>query len=340
MMADVISVDDLEPNQVRVKDSNASGRLKISNADTINLDLVGKLQNLSPGRQKLMTKYFSLGEAGEDCPVLGEYFAVALAFTALGALLRLTNGSTLKKQSREPDESGVKESPRIQRMALDAMLKEAMERLKKLAEERKLLEDTLRERWVLESGVQKERIELLRRATRAEALVAMRIESEAAWARERQELLKRVAEADAQRGYFFKQMTESEAQVAELQRIRAEDGKGNARLVGIYATREQAWKLEKIRLTQEIEGLKEQNHKLKGQVRAIVLQGDKGVNPETQRRGSLKRRALEVPAEKLQPEREIDIRVDAILPNPRKTEKPRAQNGQSSYPVLPDFIVI
>lgn len=308
----------LDQHKARVKDSKALGGMRNSETDVVKLDFVNKFQNLSPARQKLMEKYFTLQETGENCPFLAEYFAVALAFTALGALLREINSSSLRKH----DQQG---PPKIRRMALETMLKEAMDRLQVLAEERKVLEQRMRERKVKEATLQKERDELLRRATTAEFLVALKIQSESTWAREKEDLLKRVSEADAQRAYFFKHMTESEGHVAELQKLRAEDGKANARLVGIYASREQAWKVEKVKQAQEIESLKERNRKLNGQVKALVLHVERiAPSPETLRNRDF-RRMKDSPPAKVPPE----DKVSEVIPKP--TEQPTAQNGKCNH---------
>lgn len=317
----------VDQHKVRVKDSKALGGMRNSEADTVKLDFVNKFQNLSPARQKLMEKYFTLQGTGENCPYLAEYFAVALAFTALGALLREINGSNL----RNHDQQG---PPKIRRMALETMLKEAMDRLQVLAEERKVLEQRMRERKAKEATMQKERDELLRRATTAEFLVALKIQSESTWAREKEDLLKRVSEADAQRAYFFKHMTESEGHVAELQKLRAEDGKANARLVGIYASREQAWKVEKVKQAQEIESLKERNRKLNGQVKALVLHVERSApSPETLRNRDL-RRMKDSPPAKVPPQEKVSEgppqeKVSEVVPNP--TEQPTAQNGKCNH---------
>jgi hypothetical protein len=114
----------------------------------------------------------------------------------------------------------------------------------------------------MEAGFQYERMELLKRAMAAETVVVEKAEAEAAWRLEKAELQKRVAEADAQRDYFFNKMTEAEIRVTELNRLRAEDGKANAKLVAIYASREQGWKTDKMKLRQEIDLLKERLAKL------------------------------------------------------------------------------
>lgn len=65
---------------------------------------------------------FLCNKDGEPLPLLAEYFGVALAFAALGALIR---GNKLT--------SDMKFSPKLQRLGLQVMLKSAMDRLQVLA---------------------------------------------------------------------------------------------------------------------------------------------------------------------------------------------------------------
>ncbi|KAH9530923.1 hypothetical protein CY35_19G009500 [Sphagnum magellanicum] len=234
-------------------------------ADPGSTDLVGKLKMLSPGRKKLMSKYFMLKE-GESGSLVSEYFGVALAFVALGGMIRDVN--LLKTKTKQQQQEMMmmvdheREPPKLHRMALEEMLKAAMERLRALAAKTQSLEEKVQERRNMEAGFQYERMELLKRAMAAETVVVEKAEAEAAWRLEKAELQKRVAEADAQRGYFFNKMTEAEIRVTELNRLRAEDGKANAKLVAIYASREQGWKTDKMKLRQEIDLLKERLAKL------------------------------------------------------------------------------
>jgi len=234
-------------------------------ADPGSTDLVGKLKMLSPGRKKLMSKYFMLKE-GESGSLVSEYFGVALAFVALGGMIRDVN--LLKAKTKQQQQEMMmmvdheREPPKLHRMALEEMLKAAMERLRALAAKTQSLEEKVQERRNMEAGFQYERMELLKRAMAAETVVVEKAEAEAAWRLEKAELQKRVAEADAQRDYFFNKMTEAEIRVTELNRLRAEDGKANAKLVAIYASREQGWKTDKMKLRQEIDLLKERLAKL------------------------------------------------------------------------------
>ncbi|CAK9266762.1 unnamed protein product, partial [Sphagnum jensenii] len=234
-------------------------------ADPGSTDLVGKLKMLSPGRKKLMSKYFMLKE-GESGSLVSEYFGVALAFVALGGMIRDVN--LLKAKTKQQQQEMMmmvdheREPPKLHRMALEEMLKAAMERLRALAAKTQSLEEKVQERRNMEAGFQYERMELLKRAMAAETVVVEKAEAEAAWRLENAELQKRVAEADAQRDYFFNKMTEAEIRVTELNRLRAEDGKANAKLVAIYASREQGWKTDKMKLRQEIDLLKERLAKL------------------------------------------------------------------------------
>lgn len=100
-------------------------------------DLMNPLIDLTSGRKNLMSKYLDLHEE-EPWPLLAEYFGVALAFAALGALIRGTNGNRVKED--------VKDSSAIpQRTALQTMLKEAMERLQYLAQNAQDLHERLTE---------------------------------------------------------------------------------------------------------------------------------------------------------------------------------------------------
>jgi len=221
---------------------------QMSNADASGVDLVGRLKTLSSGRKKLMTKYFDLDDI-ESGPLLSEYFAVSLAFVALGAMIREANVRMRRKDKENSD--GV--SPKLQRMALDSMLKSAMERLRGLAHRTQTLEDNVRDRTYMEAAFQFERLDFLKRISGLEATIAKHAELEAGWRREKEDLTKRIAEVDAQRGYFFKKMAEADSSLADLQRLRMEDGKANAKLVEIYAGREQSCKSDTIRKRHDIE---------------------------------------------------------------------------------------
>lgn len=82
--------------------------------------IAASLFALSP-HPNYMMKFLSDAN-GEQVPILGEYFGVALAFAALGALIRETTAAPETKLS-----------PKLQRVGLQVMLKSAMDRLQALA---------------------------------------------------------------------------------------------------------------------------------------------------------------------------------------------------------------
>lgn len=266
--------------------------------DAGSVDLVGRLKTLSSSRKKLMTKYFGLEEV-ESGPLLSEYFAVSLAFIALGVMIRESNVRMRRKDNDNSD--GV--SPKLQRMALDSVLKSAMERLRGLAHRTQALEEKVRDRSYLEAAFQFERLEFVKRISGLEATIAKNGEAEAVWRREKDDLVKRIADVDAQRGYFFKKMAEAEGLLGDMQRLRMEDGKANAKLVEIYAGREQSWKSERIKLRHEIDLLKELN-KLQPQPQMKSSRSFDAA-AEALRMRNLKRRAKELAKEKVVSEREF-----------------------------------
>lgn len=272
-------------------------------SDAGSVDLVGRLKTLSTGRKKLMTKYFDLDDI-ESGPLLSEYFAVSLAFVALGAMIREANVRMRRKDKENSD--GV--SPKLQRMALDSMLKSAMERLRGLAHRTQTLEDKVRDRSYMEAAFQFERLEFLKRISGLEAIIARQNDVEAGWRREKEDLMKRIADVDAQRGYFFKKMAEAETALAELQRVRMEDGKANAKLVEIYAGREQAWKSERMKLRHDIELLKENQKYLHAQSQ-IKSPRSFDTSAEALKMRNLKRRAKEMVRDKVVSERELSVLV-------------------------------
>lgn len=274
---------------------------QMSNADAGSVDLVGRLKTLSSGRKKLMTKYFDLDDI-ESGPLLSEYFAVSLAFVALGAMIREANVRMRRKDKENSD--GV--SPKLQRMALDSMLKSAMERLRGLAHRTQTLEDNVRDRTYMEAAFQFERLDFLKRISGLEATIAKHAELEAGWRREKEDLTKRIAEVDAQRGYFFKKMAEADSSLADLQRLRMEDGKANAKLVEIYAGREQSWKSERIRMRHDIELLKEKLSKLQPQSQ-IKSPHSFDAAAEALKLRNMKRRAKEMVRDKVVSERELFV---------------------------------
>jgi hypothetical protein len=184
--------------------------------------------DLTPGRRNLMNKYLSLKE-NEPWPLLAEYFGVALAFAALGALIRgLKYGS--QGSSTEAAES-VKLSLKLQRVALQAMLKGAMERLQCLAQNAQDLKQRLKE------------------STDA------RTEERTAWEIDKTNLLQKIADA--------------KMDVAEMKRRREEDAKANEKVVQIYASQEQNWRSESKKLRHEIDLLR--NDLLKKEVSGFFI---------------------------------------------------------------------
>ena len=244
-----------------------------------------------------MTKYFDLEEV-ENGPILSEYFAVSLAFVALGSLIREANVRMRRKDKENFD--GV--SPKLQRMALDSMLKSAMERLRGLAHKTRTLEEKVRDRSYMEVAFNFERLEFMKRISDLEVIIAKYVEAEAVWRREKDDVVKRIADVDAQRGYFFKKMTEAEASLGDMQRLRMEDGKANAKLVEIYAGREQSWRLERIKMRHEIELLKEKLNKLQPQSQ-VKPTCSVDVAAEALRMRNLNRRANETVRESVVNER-------------------------------------
>ena len=102
-------------------------------------DFMNPLVDLTSGRKDLMSKYLGLHEE-EPWPLLAEYFGVALAFAALGALIRGATGARVKEDVK--DSTG---NPIPQRTALQTMLKGAMERLQYLAQNAQDLQQRLLE---------------------------------------------------------------------------------------------------------------------------------------------------------------------------------------------------
>jgi DNA repair exonuclease SbcCD ATPase subunit len=89
--------------------------------DAIHSDMAGSLFELTPHPKNYMVK-FLCDANGVQLPILGEYFGVALAFAALGALIR---GNKVAPS--------MKLTPELQRVGLQVMLKNAMDRLQLLA---------------------------------------------------------------------------------------------------------------------------------------------------------------------------------------------------------------
>ncbi|KAG0594402.1 hypothetical protein M758_UG074300 [Ceratodon purpureus] len=112
---------------------------ELENYSPRQFDLMNPLLDLTSGRKNLMSKYLDLHEE-EPWPLLAEYFGVALAFAALGALIRGANGKRVSEDVK--DAAG---SPIPQRTALQTMLKGAMERLQYLAQNAQDLQERLLE---------------------------------------------------------------------------------------------------------------------------------------------------------------------------------------------------
>lgn len=175
--------------------------------DSIHSDVAGSLFELTPHGPKNYLMKFFCDANGVQLPILEEYFGVALAFAALGALIR--GNKTAPR---------MKLSPRLHRVGLQIMLKNAMERLQLLA---------------LNAHDWEQKVKDGEEATRRD------IE---AWESERRILAQKLSVA--------------EAQAASVHKRRQEDAKANEKVVGIFASYEQSWKNEKKKLNREIELLK------------------------------------------------------------------------------------
>lgn len=174
--------------------------------DDIHSDIAGSLFELTPHPKNYMVK-FLCDANGVQLPILGEYFGVALAFAALGALIRGNKATP-----------SMKLNPKLQRVGLQIMLKNAMDRLQLLALNAHDLEQK-----VIDG----------KEATRRD------IE---AWENER--------------GLLVQKLSVAEAQVTSVLKSRQEDAKANEKVVGIFASYEQSWKNEKKKLKREIELLR------------------------------------------------------------------------------------
>lgn len=130
--------------------------------DDIHSDIADSLFELTPHPKNYMMKYLC-DVNGVQLPILGEYFSVALAFAALGALIRGNKASPHMNLS-----------PKFQRVGLECMLKSAMDRLQMLALNAQELEQKV------EDGTE---------ATRRDV---------EAWEDERRILLQRLSVAEAQ----------------------------------------------------------------------------------------------------------------------------------------------
>ena len=97
------------------------------------LEIAASLFALTPNHSNYMMKFLSDAN-GEQVPILGEYLGVALAFAALGALIRETKATPEAKLS-----------PKLQRLGLQIMLKSAMDRLQALAVNAQDLEQKMKD---------------------------------------------------------------------------------------------------------------------------------------------------------------------------------------------------
>lgn len=175
-----------------------------------------RVEMMTRGRRELMSKYFPFKEE-EPSPLLCEYFGVALAFAALGAMIRGLNSSTNKAKSANGFSSR-----KFQRMALQVVLEGAMDRLHCLAQS------------ALDSD---KRVKENKNETTAAFL-----EERKTWEMEKAKLSLKLAEA--------------EAKVGELRMRRGEDAKANEKVALIYASHEQNWKSERKKLRHEIDLLR------------------------------------------------------------------------------------
>lgn len=96
-------------------------------------EIAASLFALAPHPNNYMMKFLTDAN-GEQSPIFGEYFGVALTFAALGALIRET-----KVTSDTPL------SPKFQRLGLQVMLKSAMDRLQSLAGDAQDLEQKVKD---------------------------------------------------------------------------------------------------------------------------------------------------------------------------------------------------
>ncbi len=175
-----------------------------------------RVEMMTRGRRELMSKYFPFKEE-EPSPLLCEYFGVALAFAALGAMIRGLNSSTNKAKSANGFSSR-----KFQRMALQVVLEGAMDRLHCLAQSALDSDKRVKE-------------------NKNEATAAF-LEERRTWEMEKAKLSLKLAEA--------------EAEVGELRMRRGEDAKANEKVALIYASHEQNWKIERNKLRHEIDLLR------------------------------------------------------------------------------------
>ncbi|XP_024393565.1 uncharacterized protein [Physcomitrium patens] len=174
--------------------------------DDIHSEIAGSLFELTSHPKDYMMK-FVCDANGEQLPILSEYFSVALTFAALGGLIRGKKGTP-----------HLELNPKFQRVGLQVMLKNAMDRLQLLALNAQELEKK-----VIDG----------KEGTRKDA---------EAWDAERRTLVQRLSLA--------------EAQIESVKKCRHEDAKANEKVVGIFASHEQAWINEKKKLKREIELLR------------------------------------------------------------------------------------
>ncbi|KAG6547366.1 hypothetical protein Mapa_011303 [Marchantia paleacea] len=152
---------------------NNNGRSNIiNNSNNNNGEYWNDVNNqLSPVRKHLINTYLQVQD-DEALPLLGEYFGVALSFMALGALVRASNSSKKRRKSISDEERlDLRACSRFQRMALESMLREAMERLRGLAQTAYQTEERVRDLVDADLEMDKEKIVLLRRVADAEKAV-------------------------------------------------------------------------------------------------------------------------------------------------------------------------
>ncbi|CAM6085528.1 unnamed protein product [Calypogeia fissa] len=129
--------------------------------------------NQSPLRKHLISTYLQVPDE-EAMPLLGEYFGVALSFVALGALVRAFNSSKRKYKkvmATEEERLDLRACSKFERMALESMLKESMERLGNLSVNAYQLERRVRDLVDETVARDKEKVLLLKRFADAEKLV-------------------------------------------------------------------------------------------------------------------------------------------------------------------------
>lgn len=137
------------------------------------LDWSDASDNQSPLRKHLISTYLQVSDE-EAMPLLGEYFGVALSFVALGALVRASNSSKRKHKkviASDEERLDLRACSKFERMALESMLKESMERLGNLSLNAYQLESRVRDLVDESVAGDKEKVQVLNRLADAEKLV-------------------------------------------------------------------------------------------------------------------------------------------------------------------------